>query len=348
MEVKTLIQKPLDRVNEAYKGELGEDFSKKTRNRINWIVNQVKGNEILDIGCSQGIISIILGREGKKVDAIDILEESIEYAKNELKNEHLSVQENVNFRVANFMTDEDFKNGYETILLTEVLEHISDTDMFLKKIYDLLLENGILVITVPFGINDYFDHKRTYYYLDLHDQVSKYFNIEKIHYLGKWVGIVCKKDKINYNKKDMFSRDEIAKLENAFYSIEREYVEKIENYLKQISLKNENIKNLSNKIKTLELKEIEIIKLEGIIKEKENIIEELKKENLTLKSNLEESLDNEEKVLKTNLKQSDEIQKLNSKINILQRNYEMLRHSKLGKITLKYWNLRRKLKSKGR
>ncbi|UOK57815.1 hypothetical protein MGI18_26475 [Bacillus sp. OVS6] len=56
----------IDRVNEAYYGALGTDFSKKTRERINWIVTHVLGSKVLDIGCSQGINAILLGREGKK------------------------------------------------------------------------------------------------------------------------------------------------------------------------------------------------------------------------------------------------------------------------------------------
>lgn len=342
-------QKPLDRVNEAFKGELGKDFSDKTRNRINWIVNQVKGIEILDIGCSQGIIPIILGREGKVIDALDIAEESIEYAKNDLKNEHLSVQENVNFRVSNFMTEKDLKNEYDTILLTEVLEHISDTEMFLEKIHRLLSNEGRLVITVPFGINDYFDHKRTYYFLELYDQVSKYFCIEKFHYLGKWVGIVCYKDEINHFKQDTFSREQVESLEHAFYTVERDFLNRIESYQDQVNSKNENIKILTNKIKDLEnLKEKKLESYKTIQSQLEHKLEELRRENASLKVQLKECLESEEKTLKMSLREKDEIEKLTIKVKNLEKKYDLLRKSKLGNITLKYWEIRRKLKNKGK
>ncbi|WP_026564071.1 methyltransferase domain-containing protein [Bacillus sp. UNC41MFS5] len=243
-----MTKKPLDRISEAYKGDMGEDFSKKTRNRINWIVNHVKGDRILDIGCSQGVVPIILGREGKNVDAIDIAQESIDYANMDLKNEHPTVQQKVSFRVSNFMTEEELAASYETILLTEVLEHISDPYNFLKKLFDHLELNGRLVVTVPFGINDYFDHKRTYYFLDLYDHLSKYFSIETIEYLGSWVGVVCKKSntKENNSQETVFNREIIEKLEKAFYTVERELVTRIENFQLTLRQKNDYIKNLQS------------------------------------------------------------------------------------------------------
>ncbi|WP_419955122.1 methyltransferase domain-containing protein [Neobacillus niacini] len=290
-----MTKKPLDRIAEAYKGDMGEDFGKKTRYRINWIVNHVEGNNVLDIGCSQGIVPIILGREGKNVDALDIAQESIEYAMDDLKNEHVTVQENVNFRVSNFMTEEQLEPTYETILLTEVLEHISDPLSFLKKIHDHLDKEGRAVVTVPFGINDYFDHKRTYYFLELYDHLSAFFTIEKIEYLGNWVGVICKKniELTAQPQKAEFSRETIQTLENAFYILERELVTKIENFQTTIKQKNEYVKRLqtqhsqyieglkeqleqrNSQIKTLnnrvnELEKIEISKTVEIKEEKKN------------------------------------------------------------------------------
>jgi 2-polyprenyl-3-methyl-5-hydroxy-6-metoxy-1,4-benzoquinol methylase len=238
--------RPLDRINEAYKGELGEAFKGKTLKRINWIVNQVRGMKILDIGCSQGIISIILGREGKRVDAIDIAPESIEYAQDDLKQEHSSVQENVRFRVANFMTDTELDDEYDTVLLTEVLEHISDTDSFLNRIKQILSPNGILVVTVPFGINDYFDHKRTYYFTEIYESFSSKFSVEKIEYISNWIGIVCR------NSEDTHGIDlwyELKKLESAFYEVENEYLTKVKNLQKLSSEKDAKIKMLQMEVK---------------------------------------------------------------------------------------------------
>ena len=50
-----------DKIYEAYTGRLGKAFQESTVNRINWILSNVnRGDTVLDIGCSQGIISICL------------------------------------------------------------------------------------------------------------------------------------------------------------------------------------------------------------------------------------------------------------------------------------------------
>ena len=87
------MKKPLDRITEAYYNEMGDSFARKVRERIHWVCENAKGEEILDIGCSQGITSILLGREGKKVLGIDLLEESIQYANKSLATEEKATKE---------------------------------------------------------------------------------------------------------------------------------------------------------------------------------------------------------------------------------------------------------------
>lgn len=242
----------LDRINEAYTGKMGKEFSIKTRDRVNWIVNQVQGNKILDIGCSQGIIPIILGREGKKILGLDIAEESINFAIKELVEEHITVRENVTFKVSNFLTEQNLESDYDTILITEVLEHISDPYIFLKKANNHLKKNGRLIITVPFGINDYLDHKRTYYFLELFEHLSIDFLIEKIEYLGKWTGAICKKrEKENQIKVIDFKRETIQKLEHAFYNVERELVSRVTDYQLKLREKDIFLKEFKEKYKQI-------------------------------------------------------------------------------------------------
>ena len=82
-------KKLLDRINEAYKGELGEEMKTAARERIFWICENTYGNKILDVGCSQGIVSILLAKDGKDVKGIDIESEQINYAVSELKKEDI-------------------------------------------------------------------------------------------------------------------------------------------------------------------------------------------------------------------------------------------------------------------
>lgn len=53
-----------DRVVEAYYGKLGQQFMRETQERIHWICRCVHGKNVLDVGCSQGIVPVLLaGKE---------------------------------------------------------------------------------------------------------------------------------------------------------------------------------------------------------------------------------------------------------------------------------------------
>ncbi|WP_299093783.1 methyltransferase [uncultured Metabacillus sp.] len=329
----------IDRVNEAYYGVLGADFSKKTRERINWIVTHVEGNKILDIGCSQGINAILLGREGKKVDGIDISSDAIEYAKEELKKEHPSVQQSVTFRVSNFMTDHEIDSDYDTVLLTEVIEHISDPDSFLEKVSKHIKPGGKLIVTVPFGINDFIDHKRTYFYSLLAEQLKGHFSIESFTYLGKWTGVICKAS--SEEGAPLYTAQAVQKLENAFYEVEREYLDRIENYMNELNkYKNERQELLKEKE---ELEKLKILH-ESLIEdrqEKEELIRQLQIETVEL-------LNKEEDALKDALIKSNKIEDMSKQINLLEHRYKVLRRSRFGRIQIKYWELKKKIAGRGK
>lgn len=279
------MKKPIDRITEAYYNQMGENFGKKVRERIHWICSNAKGEEILDIGCSQGITSILLGRECKKVLGIDLLEESIESANKLLNDESEITKRYVKFEVANFM-DLDFKEAkFDTIIISEVLEHLTDPVRFIKKSRKLLKENGNLIITVPFGVNDYFDHKKTYYMSDIFKEVKNCYKINQIEFLGKWTGVVCSnKNNESFNEIDL---ELIKKLEDNFYNVEQELLREVRKTKKKaVDFNNELKKNISiteeykNELKEKDniissLKEVELEKEKEILN-RENVIQELK------------------------------------------------------------------------
>lgn len=329
----------IDRVNEAYYGALGTDFSKKTRERINWIVTHVLGSKVLDIGCSQGINAILLGREGKKVDGIDISHESVEYAKTELGKEHPSVQASVSFKVSNFMTDQDIDTNYDTILLTEVLEHISDPDSFLKKTVSHLKPGGRLIVTVPFGINDFIDHKRTYYYSLLAEQLGAQFKIESFEYLGRWTGVIC--TAVQENNQSFYTAENTKQLEQGFYWLERDYMQRIGTLAGQAAKNEKELKELEKVKKSSEKIEVLYEELNRQIAEKDEYIRQLQIETV-------EVLNREEEALKAALAYSNKIEDLNRKVTNLEHRYNVLRKSRFGRVQLKYWELKKKIAGRGK
>ena len=213
-----------DNVYDIYMGDSSSAFTQKTRERINWICSQVSGTTILDVGCSQGIVPLLLGRSGKTVLGIDILPESISYAEKLLQKEDSSVKKCVSFQCADFMTLK-LEKKYDSIILTEVLEHILFVDAFLQKILSALARKGTLIVTVPFGINDYWDHKRTYYLGNLYFSLSPLFLIREIKLFDSWIGIVCSRRK-KWRVKKTHTPSELLEIEEtAFYRRERSLID---------------------------------------------------------------------------------------------------------------------------
>ncbi|WP_165445082.1 class I SAM-dependent methyltransferase [Gracilibacillus phocaeensis] len=224
------MKKPIDRVAEAYYDQVGANFGEKVRKRIHWICGQAKGEKILDVGCSQGITSILLGRESKQVLAIDLWQETIDYAKDMLSIEAEDTKQSVEFKVANFIAYDFGDQKFDSIIFGEVLEHVADPERFINKATELLSDDGQMIVTVPFGINDYFDHKKTYYMQGLLDLQNSDIHIDSMEIMGKWIGAVFVKGQINTTTPDKALS---VKLEDGLYELERDLLNQLASSKKQ-------------------------------------------------------------------------------------------------------------------
>ncbi|WP_386685115.1 class I SAM-dependent methyltransferase [Loktanella sp. R86503] len=217
-----------DRISDAYYGSMGDAFARKVRQRVHWIAEQVQGHAVLDIGCSQGIGCILLGREGHVVEGVDIDANAIARAGEYLAQEPESVRRNVTFRNADFMGADFDDRRFSTIVMGEVLEHLVRPQVFVARAYDLLEEGGRIVVTVPFGINDFPDHKRTFYLAEMTRLLHPAFDLSQPRYFGRWIGFVGtrRNTPVNDAPSDL-TIEATAQLEGAFYKIERELVDRV-------------------------------------------------------------------------------------------------------------------------
>ena len=241
-----------DRVSEAYYGELGERLMRVTQHRMHWIRDNVVGNKILDIGCSQGIGPILLGRLGKQVTGVDISQKAVDEANEALEKEDLEVKEKVNFKKSDFLAYDANKEQFDTITITEVLEHLVNPEDFVEKAKDLLVDHGTLIITVPFGINDHIDHKKTYYLFDIYKMLYKNFDIKYVSILGKWIAFVATK-RIHSSPKILkqMNSNLVEEMEKTFYKIERELIDNNKVQLKKINQIQEKFKEANLKYRNI-------------------------------------------------------------------------------------------------
>ncbi len=158
---------PVDRINELYRGEIfSEETAQVARDRIHWMCSQCEGQAVLDVGCSQGIASILLAREGFMVTAIDMHPESIAFARAEIARESPTVQRRLTLLETDLESlPED--PAFDTILLGEVIEHQARPDRLLAAAKARLRPGGRLVVTTPFGLHPHADHKVSLFPSDL-------------------------------------------------------------------------------------------------------------------------------------------------------------------------------------
>ena len=173
-----------DRVSEVYGGAASNRiFQRHLRNRIHWMCSQAKGPRVLDAGCSQGIASILLAREGLQVVGVDVAPEAIAEAQEALGAESNAVRANVRFVVGNLLEPLPGLEPFDTILAGEILEHLLQPERFVARCWELLAKDGRLVVTVPFGVHSHPDHKHTFYLGSLVRTLSPYFRIEQLRLL---------------------------------------------------------------------------------------------------------------------------------------------------------------------
>ena len=115
--------------------------------RINYIQkilnkNKLNNTKILDIGCGGGLISEGVSKLGADVTGIDFIKENISVAKMHAKKNNL----NINYLVKDF-EKEKITSKFDVIIIFEVLEHLNDWELFLKKIRVNLKKNGVLIIS---------------------------------------------------------------------------------------------------------------------------------------------------------------------------------------------------------
>lgn len=119
--------------------------TKKRENILNFISKNIKPNsKILDLGCGPGLFDFELGKLGHKILGVDFNIESINYAN---KNKKL---DNIKYVYENYL-EKDFNGKYDVILMIYCDFGAlipSEQKILLRKIYNLLSDNGVFIFDV--------------------------------------------------------------------------------------------------------------------------------------------------------------------------------------------------------
>ena len=172
-----------------------------------------KNQKILDLGCGTGDFLKILELKNKKIEGVEISSKAAQIGRK--KGYKITISD-----LHNLFPYQ--KNTFNTITAGEIIEHIYDTDFFLKEVRRILKPNGFLILSTPniatlgrrlmllFGINPLIEtslsqgsgHIRYFTKKSLQDLLEKHgFKIIKFT-----------SDSINFDNQGSFKSNLLAKL----------------------------------------------------------------------------------------------------------------------------------------
>ncbi len=125
------------------------------------IERRVKRGRLLDIGCGEGTLLDIARQRGWDVTGVEPNKHFVAWAE---KNYHLSILQGDahHLRLC--------KNYYDVITLLDVIEHVHNPDLYLKRCYQLLAPGGVIFISTPNfdSIISRVMRRRWFYILSIH------------------------------------------------------------------------------------------------------------------------------------------------------------------------------------
>jgi 2-polyprenyl-3-methyl-5-hydroxy-6-metoxy-1,4-benzoquinol methylase len=115
--------------------------SKADKVRFKKIIDFVGANKkVLDVGCYDGSLGKELIKKGNQVYGIEINKKAAQLAE----------KRGLKIKIQDFTKRFDYQaNFFDVIVASEVIEHVLDTDFFIKEIKRVLRPNGYLILTTP-------------------------------------------------------------------------------------------------------------------------------------------------------------------------------------------------------
>lgn len=100
-----------------------------------------KNIKLLDIGCGGGLLSEPMAKLGAKVTGLDVVEKNIKTASTHAESQGL----NINYVHSTVEDISEKKAKFDVILNMEVIEHVSDVNLFINSCSKVLSSNGIMI-----------------------------------------------------------------------------------------------------------------------------------------------------------------------------------------------------------
>jgi len=132
---------PLHRINPLRLGYIRDAACRKFERNVRSL-NCLGGLRLLDIGCGAGLLCEPLSRLGAQVIGVDPSQSNIAAAKLHADKSHLAID----YRCTT-VEEIDPRERFDIVLAMEVVEHVVDVGVFLKRCASMLKPNGLMVVS---------------------------------------------------------------------------------------------------------------------------------------------------------------------------------------------------------
>jgi len=162
-----LYQEIINYFAKLYKGVIPDSYSFEefAKARLYSSIRQIKRlkklglspKKCLDAGCGIGIFALVANIEGYNFYGYDIDKESVKIAKQLFKLNKISPK-----KISLNPTIKNLKGKFDLITSFEVVEHLSDMDLYIKKLSKVIADDGVLFIETPNYMIPYETHYYTF------------------------------------------------------------------------------------------------------------------------------------------------------------------------------------------
>ncbi|WGD52966.1 bifunctional 2-polyprenyl-6-hydroxyphenol methylase/3-demethylubiquinol 3-O-methyltransferase UbiG [Bradyrhizobium sp. CB1650] len=132
---------PLHRINPLRLGYIRDAACRKFERNVRSL-NCLAGLRVLDIGCGAGLLCEPLSRLGAQVIGVDPSVSNIAAARLHAGKGHLAID----YRCTT-VEEIDPRERFDIVLAMEVVEHVTDVGVFLKRCASMLKPNGLMVVS---------------------------------------------------------------------------------------------------------------------------------------------------------------------------------------------------------
>lgn len=131
-----------EELKKIYEHDLKRD-KENLDERIEKTLNLVQGKKILDVGCAGGVLSKMLSDLGFTIHAIDVLEKSIDVAK------EFASSPKIMYEVRDVLKQPFPDESFDGITFLETIEHVENPAQFFREFHRILKTNGHLIVSTP-------------------------------------------------------------------------------------------------------------------------------------------------------------------------------------------------------